>query len=165
MEVPLGLVKEAGFRLATLATVSPIVRTIIYCVDAASRLRDLTLHAVMYGFEVGLVHDAATDAGLVGGDNCAVAPVVQEPQCLERARAPCPLTPVPYVLRRRRLVVEHAVAIEDHGWLAPHEGFRCRESLQRADAVIAVIARIRREPPLLSERRIDRLLEQRVLLG
>src|SRR5216684_772462 len=73
MEVALRLVKKAWSRLAALATLLPIVRAIIDCVDSAARLRDLPLHPAMDGLEVGLAHEAAADARLIRRDDCAVA--------------------------------------------------------------------------------------------
>src|SRR5690242_16381128 len=73
MEVPLGLVKQPGFRLAAFAAVFPPVRTIIDCVDPTAGQRGILRHAAMHLLEVGHAHDAAADARLVGCDERAVA--------------------------------------------------------------------------------------------
>ena len=84
----------------------------------------------------------------------------QRRERFQRAWPPLELAPAPDVLGLRRLLVQHAVAIDDERGRPCHETGRLDQPLRLADAVVAVLGRKREKLTARDQLRIQSVLER-----
>ena len=65
----------------------------------------------------------------------------------------------------RRFFVQHAVPVKNDGGFSLEERFGQRQSVQRADAVIAMIGDVSQQLPLVRKPRVQRLLHRDISFG
>ena len=158
--VALGLEEHPRRRLAAGATLVPPVRAVVDAVDPAARGLGLAAQTAMHRRQVVHRHPAAGDAGLVRHHEHPPSGPVEGGERLAGARQPAEVRRPADVLRPWRAHVEHPVAVEDDRRRAGEEGLGQRQAFVTADAVVTVLAPVGVEFAARGQGRVDRLLEQ-----